>query len=98
MPFKIYADFDYNLKKVKSSVKNGDRGDNTSYTENHKEHIPYNFTYDLVCFDDKCSKPVVHYREKNAVNKFIKAILVEYVHCKKVIKTFSYKFSYVCRR
>ena len=86
MPFKIYAGFDCNVKKVKSSDKNGGRGDNTSYTENHKEHIPCNFTYDLVCFDDKCSKPVVHYREKNAVNKFIKAILVEYVYCKKVIK------------
>ena len=36
--------------------------------------------------DDKFSKSVVFYREKNAVNKFFEAILKENDCCKKVIK------------
>ena len=34
MPFKIYADFECNVKRVRSS----DRGDNTSYTEKYQAH------------------------------------------------------------
>ena len=35
MSFKIYADFECNVKKVRSS----DRGGNTSYTEKDQDHI-----------------------------------------------------------
>ena len=37
----------------------------------------------LAVFDDKISKPVVPYRGKNVVNKFIEAILKEMKYCKK---------------
>ena len=67
LPFKIYADFESVLKGVKSN----NRKNNTSYTEEYQSHTPCNFTCNVVCTDDKFSKPVVLYRRKNAVNKFI---------------------------
>ena len=36
MPFKIYADFECNVKRVKSR---SDRGDNVSYTEKYQDHF-----------------------------------------------------------
>ena len=57
-PFRIYADFECNVKRVKS----GDRGDssvNNSCTKKNQEHIPCSFAYKVVCVDDKFSKPVV---------------------------------------
>ena len=80
-PFKIYADFQCNFKKV----KNNDRGDNTASTKKYQKHIPCSFAYKVVYTDDKFSKPVVLYRGRNTVNKFIKAILKEYDYCKNVI-------------
>ena len=61
VPFKIYVDFECNVKGVKSN----DRDNNTSYTEN-QNHIPCSFAYKVVCIDDKFNKKVVLYREKNA--------------------------------
>ena len=79
VPFKTYFGFESLLKGVKSS----DRNNNTSYTEKYQDHISCSFTYNVVCIDDKFSKKVVLYREKNAINRFIKAILEEYYYCKK---------------
>ena len=39
-----------------------------------------------MCVNDKFTKPVVLYRVKNAVNRFIETILEEYHYYKKVIK------------
>ena len=39
-----------------------------------------------MCIDDKFSKLIVLYKGKNAVYKFIDAILKEYNYCKKIIK------------
>ena len=77
-PFRICPDFKCIVKKVKRS----DRGDNTPYTEKYQTHIPCSLSYKLVYTDDKFRKPVVLYRGKQAVNKFIKAILEEYEYCK----------------
>ena len=74
--FKIYADFEYILKKVKSSREN-----NGSYTEKYQDHIPCSFAYKVVCVDNKFSKNVVLYRVKNALYRFIQAILEEYDYC-----------------
>ena len=74
--FKIYADFEYILKKVKSSHEN-----NGSYTEKYQDHIPCSFAYKVVCVDNKFSKNVVLYRVKNALYRFIQAILEEYDYC-----------------
>ena len=81
VPFKIYADFKCLLKGVKSSNKN-----NGSYTEKYQVHIPCSFAYKVACVDNRFSKKVVLYRGKNAVYRFIEAILEEYDYCKKMIK------------
>ena len=81
MLFKINADFEYNVKIIRSS----DRGDNTSYTEKDQDHIRSSFAYKIPCVDDKFSKPVVPYRGKHAIYRFIEVILKEYDYCKKVM-------------
>ena len=82
VPFKIYADFESVLKGVKSN----DKKNSASYTEKYQDHIPCNFTYKVVCTDDRFSKPVVLCRGKNAMYEFIKAILKEMNYWKKRIK------------
>ena len=67
-------------------VRSSDRNNNTLYTEKYQDHIPCSFAYKVVCVNDRFSKPVVLYRGKNAVHRFIKTILKEYDYCKKVIK------------
>ena len=77
VPFKIYADFECNFKKVKCNEG--------SYTEKYQDHIPCSFAYKIVCIDDRFTKPIVVYRGENAAYEFIKAILKEYKYCKKVM-------------
>ena len=77
VPFKIYADFECNLKKVKCNEG--------SYTEKYQDHIPCSFAYKIVCIGDKFTKPTIIYRGENAAYEFIKAILEEYKYCKKII-------------
>ena len=81
VPFKYYSNFESTLKLVKSN----DRDNDVSYTEKYEHHTPCSFAYKVVCIDDKFSKPVVLYRGKNVVNKFIEAILREYDYCKIII-------------
>ena len=66
VPFKIYADFECNLKKVKCNEG--------SYTEKYQDHIPCSFAYKIVCIDNRFTKPTIVYRVKIAVYEFIKAI------------------------
>ena len=75
IPFKIYADFECNLKSVK--CKEG------SYTEKYQDHIRCSFFYKIVCIDDRFRKPTIIYRGENAADEFIKEILEEYKYCKK---------------
>ena len=77
VPFKIYADFECNLKSVESYEG--------SYSKKYQDHIPFSFSYKLICVDDKFSKPIVVFRGENAAYEFIKAILKEYKYCKKVM-------------
>ena len=74
-PFKIYADFECNLKSVKCNEG--------SYTEKYQDHIPCSFAYKIVCIDDRFTKPTIIYRGENAAYEFIKIILKEYKNCKK---------------
>ena len=74
MPFKIYADFE----SVSKGVRSSDINNNASYAEKYQKYIPCSFAYKIVCVDDKLSKPVVLYRGKSAVNRFIETILKEY--------------------
>ena len=84
-PFKIYADFWCILRpNLSKRVNNSDK--NVSYTEKYEDHIPCSFARKVVCVDNKFSKDVVLYREKNAAYKFIEAIHEEYNCCKKAMK------------
>ena len=78
VPFKIYADFECNLKTVESYEG--------SYSKKYQYHVPCSFAYKLVCVDDEFTKPIVVFRGKNAAYKFIEAILKEFEYCKKVMK------------
>ena len=64
----------------------------------NQEHVNCSFAYKVVCVDDKFSKPVVLCRDKNAVYKFIDAILKEYNYGKRVMNKHFSKNCYVCRR
>ena len=81
-PFKISADFECLLKNVDIGINN----DCFSYTTKYQDHIPCSFAYKLVRIDDKYSKDIVLYRERNAVYKFIQIIINEYSYCRSVMK------------
>ena len=51
VPFKIYADSECNLKKVKCNEG--------SYTDKYQNHIPCSFAYKIVCIDDRFSKRTI---------------------------------------
>ena len=78
VPFKIYADFECNLKAIK--IYEG------FYSKTYQNHVPCSFAYKVICIDDRFSKPIVVFRGKNAAYQFIKAILEEYKCWKKVMK------------
>ena len=78
VPFKIYADFECNLRDVE--IYEG------SYTKKYHQHVPCSYAYKVVCIDERFSKAIVVYRVKDAAYEFIKAILKEYKHCKKIMK------------
>ena len=84
VPLKIYADFECILKEVDCDIT--EYNSNNSYIRKYQDQIPCSFAYKVVCIDNKFSKKVALYRGMNAVNKFIKLILSEYNHCRKVIK------------
>ena len=77
VPFKIYADFECNLRGVESYEG--------SYTKKYQDHIPCSFAYKVVCIDDRFTKPIVVYRGEDAAYEFIKAIIKVYKYCKKVM-------------
>ena len=78
VPFKIYADFECNLRDLE--IYEG------SYTKKYHEHVPCSYAYKVVCIDDRLSKSIVVYRDKNAAVEFAKAILQEHKYCKKITK------------
>ena len=68
VPFKIYADFECNFKKVKCNEG--------SYTETYQGHIPCSFAYKIVCIDDKFTKPTIEVRMQlmNLLKQLLKNI------------------------
>ena len=73
VPFKIYSDFECNLKKIKCN-------------EGSQGHIPCSFAYKINCINDKFTKPAIIYGGENAAYEFIKAVLEEYEYCKKIME------------
>ena len=82
VPFKIYH-FECNFKKIKCNEG--------SYTEKYQERIPCKFAYEIICIDNRFTKPTITYRGENATYEFIKAILKEYKYCKKIMKEYFIK-------
>ena len=78
VPFKIYANFECNLKSVESYEG--------FYSKKYQDHVPCSFPYKLVCVGDKFTKSIVVFRGENTAYEFIKVILKEYEYCKKVTK------------
>ena len=66
VPFKIYADFECNLK------------DTETYEgvciKKYHDRVPCSYAFKVSCKDNRFSKPIVVYRGKNVAYKFIKAI------------------------
>ena len=78
VPFKIYADFECNLKNVECYEG--------TYTKKYHEHVPCSYACKVVCIDGRFSKSIFVYRGVNSAYKFIKAILKECKYCKKITK------------
>ena len=78
VPFKIYADFECNLKDTE--IYEG------SCTKKYHDPVPCSYAFKVVSIDNRFSKPFVVYRGENAAYEFIKAIFKEYKYCKKVMK------------
>ena len=78
VPFKIYADFEFNLEGVE--IWEG------SHSKKYQDHDPYSFDYEVIRVDDKFTKPIVVFRGENAAYEFVKSILKESEYCKKVIE------------
>ena len=69
VPFKIYADFECNLKDTDIYED--------SCTKKYHDHVLCSYAFKVVCIDNRFSKPIVVYRGKNAAYEFIRAILLE---------------------
>ena len=80
VPFKIHANFERHLKKVKCNEG--------SYTEKYQDHIPCSFAHKIVCINNRFTKPIIICRGENAAYDFINAILEEYEYCKKIIEEY----------
>ena len=77
VPFKIYADSEYNLRVVESYEG--------PYTQKYQDHVPCSFAYKVVRVDDRFTKQIVVHRGENTVDEFIEVFLKEYKYCKKVM-------------
>ena len=51
VPFKIYADFECNLRGVECYEG--------SYTKKYQDHIPCSFAYKVICIDDRFTKQIL---------------------------------------
>ena len=59
--FKIYADLEPLLERVKSIERNHNK---TSYTGKYQKHIPSNFASKVLRIDEKYKKPLLIYSVK----------------------------------
>ena len=66
-PFKIYADFQCNLKSAESYEG--------SYSNKYQDYIPCSFAYKPFCADDKFSKPIVFFKVKMLLTNLLKQFL-----------------------
>ena len=65
--FKIYSDFECNLKSVESYEG--------SYTKKYQDHVPSSFAYKVVCIDGRFTKPIVVLEVKMLLINLLKQFL-----------------------
>ena len=75
VPFEIYGDFGSNWKAA--DIYEG------FCSKKYQDHLPCSFVYKVVCIEDRFTKPIVAFRDKNVAYYFFKAIIKEYEYCKK---------------
>ena len=66
-PFKIYYDFECNLRGVESYEG--------SHTKKYQDPIPCSLGLKVVCVDDRFTKPIVVYSGENALRNLSKQFL-----------------------
>ena len=81
-PFMIYADFE----SVLVPEDNGKENPNESCTNKYQKHVACSYDYELVCVDDKFSKPFKSYLGENSVYNFIRGMIKESKYCSDVMK------------
>ena len=79
-PFTIYADFESILVPEDNEKQNP----RESYTNKYQKHFAFGYGYELVCIDDKFSKPCKTYLDKDAVYNFINNMIEESKYCSDV--------------
>ena len=76
IPFKIYADFESILKRVKSDNRNN----NTLYTEKYQDHIPCSFAYRVALARVDLASQLFFTEEKiqsiNLFKQFLKNMII----------------------
>ena len=80
----IYADFE--SRRVKVPEDNGKQNTNKSYTNKYQKHVAFSYGYELVCVDDKFSKPFKSYLGEDAGCNFISSMIEESKYCNDVVK------------
>ena len=92
VPFKIYADFQCNLRAVQSCE--------ASYTKKkHQDLIPCSFTCKVDCVDARFTNRIVVYKGEKAAYEFVKAIIKEHKYCRKVMnKHFNKTNCWICKK
>ena len=80
--FMIYADFE----SILVPENNGKQNLLQSYTKKYQKHVACSYGYNLVCVDDKFSKPFESYLGEDAVYNFICSMIEESKCCSGVMK------------
>lgn len=78
VPFVIYADFEALATKYDTCLPNPDKSSTTHQTI----FDPCGYAYQVVCANDKYSKPPVVYRGLNAATHFMEQIMQEEIYIK----------------
>ena len=68
VPFKIFADFECNLRDVESYEG--------SYTKKYQDHVPCSFAYKVVCIDDTFIEVFIEVKMllMNLLKQFLRSI------------------------
>ena len=78
----IYADFE----SILGTEDNEKENQNDSYTNKYQKYVTCSYGYELVCVDDKFSKPFKSCFSKDAGYNFISSMIEENKYCSDVMK------------